>query len=243
MAKMTDAEKKAWGEKMKKAREAKASKSQVPSETVLNEDIKALRAEIEELKKRDFSHEMSDVRTNARGSLVGTFEKYIVDPANYPDPRERLSKEDRLRRFAFNDNYELEFLIETTTYQTQDGVNTKEPRFTLKLVRIIYDDDTGEKTDKRFVPCQLIFHEDPQAAITIAREQKLDIDESNEKAFLDEMRYIRMRDWLLEAFYPAPVTESAKKRDVVIGNKLVQVYTVSSEKPQSVPFNELDKKL
>lgn len=174
-----------------------------------------------------------------RGNLIGTFERYLVDPALYDDPRDRLSQEPRLQRFAFSHNYLLDWNIGVTQYETKDGVNTKEPKFTLKLNRIMMDEDTGELTNQAYTVCQMIFHEDPQAALIVAREQGIDPDRLDQRAFLNEMRYLRMRDWLIEAFYPPKPTASTRKKEVVIGNKLVQVFEINSENPQKMPFDQL----
>lgn len=179
-------------------------------------------------------------QVTARG-MIGTFEKYIIDPDHYPSPTERLARESRLAQFAFPINYELTFEVTTTEYQTKDGINTKEPRFTVELNKIMLDED-GVETDGRYTIRRMILHEDPQAALVIAREQGLEVDESNEKAFLDEMRYIRIRDWLLEAFYrPRDTSTKKNKREMVVDGKIVQYFEINSVSSSGVPFNELDK--
>lgn len=178
------------------------------------------------------------------GRLVGVVDKYVVDPEHYPDPRARLFKEPRLQRFAFDQNYELSWDVSTTRYETKEGLNVQEPKFTIGLIRVMFDDITGEPTNGRYMICNAIFHEDPQSAIVIAREKGLPVEDNNEKEFLDEMRYLRMRDWLFEAFYP-PITAQAKKnkKEMVIGNKLVDYWEVNSEDAEVMPFNQLNSKL
>lgn len=178
------------------------------------------------------------VQVNPQGKLTGTHDKYIIDPKNYPDPTPRLSREPRLQRFAFPINYELEWDVSTTSYQTQDGVNTREPKFTLKLNKVKLDDE-GEPTVGRYTLRTATFHEDPQAAIVVARDNGLEIDDYNEKDFLDEMRYLRMRAWLLEAFYP-PKTEVKKNaREEVIGNQVVQYFEVTTPASGTLSFDQL----
>lgn len=178
-----------------------------------------------------------------RMGLVGTYDKYKVDPNYYPDPRQRLSQEPRLQRFAFDMNYELEWQVSISSYKTIDGVNTREPKFTIQLNGVMMDEDTGEPTNMRRKICQAIFHEDPEAAIVVARENGVDIDQMEERAFLDEMRYLRIRDWLLEAFYPPkPQQEKKNKKEVVIAGKLVEVWEVNSESTESIPFKDLNSK-
>lgn len=179
-----------------------------------------------------------------RGNLVGTFERYVVDPAYYPDPRQRLSQESRLQRLAFPLNYELDWKVSTTSYENIDGVRMKEPKFELDLIGIIMDEETGEPTNGRYIVRRSIFHEDPDAAIVMAREKGLEVDESNQRQFLDEMRYLRMRDWLFDIFWPPkPTGQKKNKKDMVIGGKMVEYYEVSSENPETIPFGDLKTKV
>lgn len=181
-------------------------------------------------------------QVDPRGRLIGTFEKYVVDPKNYDDPRLRLAEETKLQRFAFDHNYELGWDIGVSQYETKDGITTREPKFTLDLIRIVMDEETGEPTNGRYTVCQMVFHEDPQAALTVAREQGIDTEVLDQQAFLNEMRYIRMRDWLIEAFYPPKSTNTKKKREIVIGNKLVEYWEINSEDPSPIPFGSLNAK-
>lgn len=252
---LTEEQRKALGERLKLARAAKAEKakqspSQVapePKEQILShEDIGSLIKRLEELEKREFMRNLPQQQTpqvSPHGSLIGTFEKYILDPKHYPDPRERLADEPRLRRFAFKENYELEWLIESTRYETKDRINTVEPKFTLELNYVIHDEDTGEKTNGRYTLRRAIFHEDPQAAIFVARENGIEVDESNEKAFLDEMRYLRMRDWLLGVFYQPKPQPKKNKKDMVIGGKLVEYFEINSQDSETIPFAQLKNKV
>lgn len=163
------------------------------------------------------------------GKLTGTFEKYALSPDLYPDPSERLAEEPKLQRFAFKMNYELSYEVKEVSYTTIDGIRTKEPRFDLTLVRVMLDEETGEDTDGRYDICRIILHEDPDTALTIARNIGFDMDSMDEQMFLNEMRYIRMRDWLLEAFYPPKPDPQKQKRDMVINGKLVQYWQKNAE--------------
>jgi hypothetical protein len=238
----TDEERKAFADKMKAARAKKPEIEEKEEDILSSEDIQALVRRVKELEsnfarsaaKTDFYQGKPEI--TRQGALVGSFEKYIVDPARYPDPCERLSHEPRLKRFAFDINYELKFTVSTVQYQTQDGVNTREPRFTLELINV-HMDDQGNRTNKRHVIRTCILHEDPQAAIEIARQHDIEVGE-DEKAFLDEMRYLRMRDWLLEAFYPAKPQTNNNAKEEVIGNTVVRVYEVNSPDPQAIDFTK-----
>lgn len=172
------------------------------------------------------------------GELIGEWEKYLVDPAAYPDPTPRLASEQRLRPLGFEYNYELEYDQSVSSYQTKTGKNVREPKFHIKLNRVVMDEQ-GNPTNKRYIARQIIFHEDPQAALAIAREQGLPVDKSDEKLFLNEMRYYRVRDWLFDIFWPKPVQESQKVHDEVIGGMVVQTFTKNSVEPSEIAFDKV----
>lgn len=253
--KMTEEEKKAWGAKMKAAREAKKSNDEAEKRvdsTPTNEpDIGDLQKQIEELRRallnQQPAQEQSGAQINNRG-MVGTHVKYTVDKNYYENPIPRLfefmESKPQLRRLGFKDNWELEYDVRSTkSYERIDGVREVQPQFTLKLVRIVYDPETYEPTNKRYSPKQMIFFEDPETAMVVARDNGVEIDEANERAFLDEMRFIRMRDWLLDLFYPKPAQTPQNLREEVIGNQRVSVYEVSSEDPATIPFDQMQSKL
>jgi len=182
-------------------------------------------------------------QTQVQGNrLIGRTDRYIIDPANYDNPCERLSDEPKLRKFAFKENYELAFEIGSTTYTTLDGLNMREPKFTLSL-HLIGEDENGEKNNKRYVVSKLILHEDPEAALVVARENGIEVDQTNERDFLNEMRYIRMRDWLMGGFYPPRPQDNKVRKQAVIGNRLVDFFEVSSVDASRIPFEDLTKKL
>lgn len=222
---MTPAERKAWGAKMRAAREAK--KEEVHPSPAHEPTVAELMAQLNELKsKLDFSQPAQQQITSQ--GFVGTTEKYKVDPKYYPDPRDRIAKEDRLEREAFRHNYELEWDVKVSQYETQDGRRFREPKFELNLVGI-QKDDQGNDTGKRFYVRKSVYHEDPDAALVIARENGIPVDESREKEFLDEMRYLRFRDWVFDYFWPKPATQPKGTREEVIGNRLVPVFEKSDQ--------------
>lgn len=257
----TAEERKAIGERLAAGKAAKNStvveeKSVTPQEpqpapaeiateespSVLAQQVLELKAQMELLIKMNQGNTAPGAVISG-GRIIGTVEKYLVDPAHYQDPRDRLREEPKLQRFAFKTNYELIYQVQTTSYETKDGVNTKEPRFNLELHRIVFNDDGP--TDKRVILRRLTFHEDPQAAIIVARENDLDPDNypGGEDKFLDDMRYLRIRSWLLEAFYPPKNDQSRQNiREEVIGGKMFQTFEVSSRDSATIPFDQLDKK-
>lgn len=187
------------------------------------------------------------------GKLLGEVDKYLVDPSNYPDPTPRLSQEPRLQTIAFNHNYELEYDFTIRSYETRTGVNMREPEFTIRLLRCVLDDQgervkvedpkTRELRDKFYIARRMMFHEDPQAALVIARENNLDVDKDDEKHFLDEMRYLRVRDWLFDFFWPKGTETREGIKEEAIGGTIVQVYTKSSVEPSQVDFDKLSTKV
>jgi hypothetical protein len=250
----TPEEKKAFGVKMKKLREQKKLNEQVvntpapstdPDYQTLLKQIQEANEAIAKLTAAQATQTAPQQAQVGAQGIVGTRERFSTDANLYPDPSSRLSKEPRLSRFAFDDNYELKYEVQVSQYETIDHIRTKEPRFVLSLIVKVYDDLTGELTNRRFVILKGVFHEDPDAAIAIARDNGIEVTTDNEAAFLNEMRYLRFRDWLLEAFYPTPPPASNNKKEVVIGNKLVEVYEVTSTQQESMAagFASMTKKL
>lgn len=182
------------------------------------------------------------VSMNNQGELIGEWEKYLVDPSNYPDPTPRLKAEARLRPLAFEYNYELDYEVGVSSYQTKSGKNIREPKFHVTLNRVVMDDQ-GQPTNKRYIARKMIFHEDPQAALVIARDNNIEVDKSNERVFLNEMRYLRVRDWLFDIFWPSPAQEQSRIKEEVIGGTIVQVFTKNSEESGSIPFDKLTTKV
>lgn len=183
------------------------------------------------------------VEVGRQGTLIGEVEKYLMDPDNYPDPTARLAAEPKLvSSLNFPFNYELQYKYGTSPYTTQAGVHMIEPKFMVQLNKIVINDQ-GEQTDKRYVVKRLIFHEDPQAALVIARDNSISVDKSDEKTFLDEMRYLRVRDWLFDIFWPKPANPEEQITEEVIGGSIVQVFTKSSVEPSEVPFDKLNTKV
>jgi hypothetical protein len=249
----TDEERQAFAAKMKASRAAKASQpAQVTADTQTtignDDDIQAMKAQIEELKQlvfqsqRPSAPELPGAQITSQG-LIGTHQKYNTDPNYYPDYSERLGKEPRLARFAFEENWELEQSVSLSSYTTIDNRRISEPKFTIQLIGKVFDED-GEDSGQRYVRKQMIWHEDPETALAVAKQNGLHVEDYQEKEFLDEMRYIRVRDWLLENWY-APTNTNTKSRtkQQVIGNQIVDVYEVSSTTSASIPFDTLKGKV
>jgi hypothetical protein len=118
-----------------------------------------------------------------------------------------------------------------------------EPQFTIQLIGVVFD-EWGEKTDGRYVRKQMIFFEDPESALQVARENNFPVDALGERDFLNEMRYLRVRDWLFENFYPNQnMAQKKNKKQMVINNQVVEYYEISSVETSEMPFGNLDSKL
>lgn len=247
-------EAKAWGEAMKAKRQQKEVVDEVVDDVAGEQDLNQLKAQMKEVMETNAllkavllnppaNQAATAVNVSKAGGLVGEIEKYLVDPEHYPDPTPRLSSEPKLvAALNFPYNYELQYTVGVSSYENKAGVNMREPKFTIGLHRIVIDEQ-GNQTDKRYVARRLVFHEDPQAALTIARENGIEVDQTNEKAFLDEMRYLRCRDWLFDIFWPKPAQEDEGIKEEVIGNTLVQVFTKKSVEPSGVDFEKLNTKI
>lgn len=227
----TEEERKAFGEKMKAARSKAPKETEVESDeiTISKSEFQDLLKTVSELKSQLQTPNQFQPLQQAQvtaGGLVGVQEKYSTT-RQYPDPTIRLRKEPRLAPFAFEYNYDLTFDVSTSQYKTQEGVTVKEPKFQIKLLGIKLD-DAGNQTNQRYIIRQLIFHEDPEAALTLAREQGIEVDPSQEDNFLDEMRYLRTKAWLLDVFYPPKPKAADRRKEEVIGNQVVEVFDVTS---------------
>ncbi len=224
--------------KMQAAREASQRLEDREPETKSNLDVEDLRKQIEELKQTLSSlstPQTQNAQVTSRG-IVGVQEKYVMDPAHYPDPAVRLAQEIKLRPFAFDENFEITYeCVPIRPYETRDGRLVTEPQFTLRLIRKVRDEDTNELTNQRYVLRKGVFFEDPQTAVIVARDNGIDFTNVDEKKFLDEMRYLRFRDWLFDGFFPPKADQAdTNKHEVVIANRLVEVYETSSETPQNM---------
>lgn len=232
----TEEQKQAARERLAKAREAKAAKKPEVSDevTISKSEFQDLLKTVSELKSQlnqpNQFRPLEQARVTSQG-LIGVQEKYSTT-RSYPDPTDRLRKESRLAPFAFDYNYDLTFEVSTSQYKTAEGVTVKEPKFHIKLLGVRLD-DAGNRTNQRYIIRQLMFHEDPEAALVLAKEQGIQVDENDEAAFLDEMRYLRAKAWLLDVFYPPKPQAADRRREEVIGNQVVEVFEITSDKEEN----------
>lgn len=214
-----------------------------PGIAELTKMVLELKSQLEEKQTPDLAQSLAAALGNNQPRQTKVTDKYSLDLTLYQDPRERLRQEPRLQRVAFDANYELDWEVLPVTYETRNDGPQREPKFTLSLVQVVLDDD-GEPTNKRVGKARMVFFEDPATAIVIANQHGLPVDEENERDFLNAMRYLRIRDWLFECFWP-PRTDQTKsnKRMEVIGGQQVETWEISTEGSAKIPFGELNTKL
>ena len=219
---------------MKAAREARKAKEVDESKqeaSVANETVDALLRRIEQLEKERFF-------TPPVQQAVQAITKYSTLPQDWPNPCERLANEPALQEHAFKQNFTLKWEVGKVNYK-KDGVNYTEPKFRIELWRWMRDPETQQLTTKQYRVHRATFFEDPDAAVQVASEKGIEIDDQFRKAFLDEMRYLRIRDWLMEIFYPQPAARPESVREEVVGNRLVRVLETSGYEPQVIAHDKL----
>lgn len=222
---------------------------EVQGETINSQDdLNELKRQIEEMKNMQWKLMTQIMGSAAPGSaqvgvngMTGTVDRFDMNFDLYPDPSARLADEHKLQRFAFKINYELEFKVAESAYTTIDNVRMREPKFILELIRIVMDEDTGVPTSGRYSVARLTMHEDPDTALILAREAGIEVNREDELAFLNEMRYIRMRGWLLDCFYPPKPEAKTQRRQTVIGGRLVDYWEKNTEGTTGITKDQWDK--
>ena len=242
----TDAERKAFGDKMRAARrqknvtevkdepqlqeEAQTSQTQgsSPKQITLDEDkFNQLMERLSKLEGSKTESSTSDTGFDQFGKPTGVIQRYSLDPSHYISPVARLLVIPELQRYAVADNYEITWNVDQTVYETKYGTSMADPKFTLVLKKKIYD-DKGELTDRRILVQTGVFFEDPAASVQEALQLGLPIDKANTPEFLDQMRFLRYKQWLMDIFNPQlPRTTKARITDQVIDGKAYQIEDYS----------------
>ena len=196
--------------------------------------IHRLIAEIDELKSKvnapttpeeglQFNAEQQGKPIVGHKGIQGKLFKYSVEPSHYPNPVDRLYDLPELKRHGLRDNYLLDWEVEGVEYEKY-GVTYAEPRFTVRLFRRLFDDN-DQPNGKMALINRQIQHEDEVVARSAA--DKLGITDSfpSFEDMMDEMRFQRIKDWLLELFMPAKVTHhNHMPIQQVIAGKVVEVF-------------------
>lgn len=163
-----------------------------------------------------------------QGGVHGQVFKYPVEQGHYPDPTDRLYDDPKLRRFALRENFYFKWEVTGVTYEKYNITYT-EPRFMVELWRFIFDEETGEPTGEMFLVNRQIQHEDEMAARIAADKLGYKIGEgerfANLQEMMDEMRFWRIRQWLIAVFTPFKASQhkNRKTKQKVIGGRVVEV--------------------
>lgn len=248
---MSEEQRKAASERLKQAREAKKAKAAariaqeeaymnqpkgepVPKDSPnLEELVLKLAAEIEELKAGrgyiDPKTALDQVAQKAGGydprfgGVQGIQYKYPVEKSYYPDPTDRLYDEPQLKRFAMRENFYFKWDVVGEIYE-KANITYSEPRFTVELFRRVFNDD-GTPTGKMILVNRQFQMEDELTARLAADKLGLTDTFDSFEDLMNEMRYHRIKRWLMGIFTP-PSINSFKKRatTMVIDGKVVEVY-------------------
>jgi hypothetical protein len=228
---MSDEQKKAASERMKAMHAAKKAQKE-PVETEQKENVTLTQEQFDALMNRLSTLEESKTKVEATpeqsptdqfGKPIGVIQKFSLDPAHYKDPRDKLFSIAELQRFAVKENYMLDWTVDQTIYETKYGTSMSEPKFQLVLYKKTFDDE-GLPTDRRIVINRATFFEDPAASIKEATALGIPFVNSNSSEFLEQMRFLRYKAWLMDIFNPPKrnATPSFKRMEVIGG----QAYEV-----------------
>lgn len=187
---------------------------------------------LEQTQNRQGQH---SARIGANGQIQGIFEKHSIREDDYPSPVARLLNEPRIQRFAPHENFIFNWSVDGVQYE-RNGITYSEPRFTIELLRRLYDEETGEPTNRAGLVARNILHEDEFTTKVMATKMEVigDYEEGAEgfKMLMNEMRYERIKQWLMAIFTPAKIEFHNKRPTTeVIDGKVVEVF--DTEKPTS----------
>lgn len=169
---------------------------------------------------------------NSMGRPVGYTEKYPIEPTSYPNPIARLIEffdTDRtLRRHGLADNYLLKWTVKGQVYETKWGTSVREPFFYVELWQRMFDEQ-GEDTGKSARVQQLILNEDEMEAQNLILEiTGIDPNNVDFKTLMDEVRFERIKRWLVSIFKAGPNDFSTDEQlETVIDGKVVTIATNS----------------
>lgn len=204
-------------------------------QTAMEMLVYKLMGEIEELKKQknpdmtpeaalQYTAQMQGQPTVGRNGIQGKLVRYPIETSYYPNPVARLYAEPTLKRFNLEENYFFDWTVEGVEYEKY-GVTYAEPKFTVRLFRRLFDDDGITPNGQFALINRQIMHEDEVVARAAA--DKLGLTDSFEsfEDMMNEVRFLRIRQWLLDLFTPVKVeTHKNKPTQQVIDGKVVEVF-------------------
>lgn len=242
----TEEERKAFAERMKAGRKKAAPVKSEPvqeapvetKEEMISiskdqfEQLLARLEKVESAKTESSTMDKTTAQIDMSGRITGVNTPHPLDPKFYTDPRERLYDLPELARYAFKQNYELDFSVEVMNYETKFGTSFSVPKFKLKLKKLILDDDTGEpiivehdgrKFKQGYLMKVGIFFIDPNDAIKTAVDMGIEVTDANSYDFLESMRFQQYKKWILECMKPPKPEENRSVKQAVIGGSVYQV--------------------
>lgn len=164
-----------------------------------------------------------DINVGSNG-VQGRIFKYPVEKSFYPDPTERLYEEKRLTRYNLRENFVFDWDVEGVEYEKY-GVTYAEPRFTVRLFRRLFEEDGVTPSGKVALVNRAIMHEDEVVARHAADRLGISDTFDSHQDMLNEMRYHRFRQWLLDLFTPPQVEQhNQQATQMVIDGKVVEVF-------------------
>lgn len=183
--------------------------------------------------KADATAQALGMQTNQNKAVLsangiqGITYRYDINKGHYPDPTERLLSEPTLARFAMKENFRFRWSVDGEQFE-KHGMTFAEPRFTLELFRVLFDDE-GQSTGRMALVARAMQHEDDfvvrMAASNLGLLDKFEDTEEGFRMLRDEVRYWRLQQWLFGIFTPAKIRtfRRAPKTEVIAG-KVVEVY-------------------
>lgn len=204
------------------------------SNEMLEKLVLRLMDEIDELKKTknpdmtpeaalQYTAQMQGQPVVGRNGIQGKMFRYPIEPDYYPNPVERLYDEPTLSRFNLRENYFFDWEVEGVEYEKY-GVTYAEPKFTVRLFRKLYGDD-GLPNGQFALINRQIQHEDEVVARAAADRLGLTESFENFQEMMNEVRFLRIRQWLLDLFKPPQVeTHNKQPTQMVIDGKVVEVF-------------------
>ena len=184
-------------------------------------------------------------QTNINGQVIGSIEKFNIDPDYYPNPIEELTTwfdtDTRTRRLAFSENYYVTWEITTKPYDTKYGTSMREPTFNLTLYTILYDDE-GNDTGRYRVVQAFFFNEDESSALEIAAALGYKANHENMREVMNKARYERVKRWLITIFFPEHNYDLAQQyTEEAIDGRVVKVVTKSNVVGNATPSISIDE--
>jgi hypothetical protein len=157
------------------------------------------------------------------GGVQGIQYKYPVEKSYYPDPTDRLYDDPALKRFAMRENFYFKWDVVGEVYE-KANITYSEPRFSVELFRRLFDEE-GNPTGKMVLVNRQFQMEDELTARLAADKLGLTNTFATFEDLMNEMRYYRIRRWLLGIFTPPKIEQHNRKATtMVIDGKVVEVY-------------------